>query len=44
MTIPREASASKDSPGFDVPMGAYDGAEVCDIVGLFFTVRVGKTG
>ena len=25
----------KSDPNFDVPMGAYDGAELCDIVGLF---------
>ena len=25
----------KNCPDFDVPMGSYDGADVCDIVGLF---------
>ena len=25
----------KDNPKFDVSMGAYDGAEVCEVVGLF---------
>ena len=34
----------KQSPEFDVPMGSYDGAEVCDIVGLFFTIRIEKIG
>ena len=30
-----EIWTKKENPDFDVPMGAYDGAEVCDIVGLF---------
>ena len=25
----------KDNPEFDVPMGAYDSAEVCELVVLF---------
>ena len=32
----------KNSPGFDVPMGGYDGAEVCDIVGLFLLSELEK--
>ena len=25
----------KDNPDFDVTMGSYDGAEVCELVGLY---------
>ena len=25
----------KDNPGFDVAMGSYDGADVCELVGLY---------
>ena len=32
----------KQSPEFDVPMGSYDGAEVCDIVGLFLLSELRK--
>ena len=32
----------KANPNFDVPMGAYDGAEVCDIVGLFLLSELEK--
>ena len=28
-------SVKKDIPDFDVTMGSYDGAEVCDLVGLY---------
>ena len=27
--------AEKDKPDFDVTMGSYDGAEVCELVGLY---------
>ena len=30
-----KAWAKKDNPDFDVPMGSLDGAEICEIVGLF---------
>ena len=30
-----EPWAKKDTPGFDVPMGAFDSAEVCELVGLY---------
>ena len=32
----------KKNPNFDVPMGSYDGAEVCDIVGLFLLAELEK--
>ena len=32
----------KSNPDFDVPMGAYDGAEVCDLVGLFLLAELKK--
>ena len=34
--------SKKQSPEFDVPMGSYDGAEVCDIVGLFILSKLEK--
>ena len=30
----------KNNPEFDVTMGAYDGAEVCELVGLFLLSKV----
>ena len=30
-----KAWIKKDNSSFDVTMGSYDGAEVCDLVGLF---------
>ena len=30
----------KNNPQFDVTMGAYDGAEVCELVGLFILSRL----
>ena len=32
----------KKNPDFDVPMGSYDGAEVCDICGLFLLAELSK--
>ena len=32
----------KSSPNFNVPMGSYDGAEICDIVGLFLLSELKK--
>ena len=29
-----------DSPMFNVPMGCYDGAEVCELVGLFILSKL----
>ena len=28
---------------FDVTMGSYDGAEICELVGLFILERLGET-
>ena len=30
----------KDNPSFDVTMGSYDGAEVCELVGLYILDRI----
>ena len=30
-----EVWVKKDNPGFDVTMGSFDGAEVCELVGLY---------
>ena len=35
-----ETWAKKDNSDFDVTMGAYDGAEVCELVGLFLLNRI----
>ena len=32
----------KTNPGFDVPMGGFDSAEICDLVGLFLLSELGK--
>ena len=32
----------KKSPGFDVPMGGFDSAEICDLVGLFLLSKLEK--
>ena len=32
-----------DSPMFDVTMGYYDGAEVCEMVGLFILNKISST-
>ena len=32
----------KNNPDFDVAMGAYDGAEVCDICGLYILAQIQK--
>ena len=36
----------KDNPEFEVPMGSYDGAELCELVSLYllhiFTKKFGK--
>ena len=37
-----ETWAKKDNRDFDVTMGAYDGAEVCELVGLFLLDKVKK--
>jgi len=37
-----ETWSKRDNPDFDVTMGAYDGAEVCELVGLFLLDRVKK--
>ena len=29
-------------PTFDVTMGSYDGAEICELVGLFILYRIGE--
>ena len=34
--------AKKQSPEFDVPMGSHDGAEICDLVGLFLLSELKK--
>ena len=31
------AWVKKDNPEFDVTMGSYDGAEICELVGLYCT-------
>ena len=36
--------AKKENPEFDVPMGAYDSAEICDLVGLFILSEIEKLG
>ena len=33
----------KDNSSFDVTMGSYDGAEVCELVGLFILNGLGNT-
>ena len=33
----------KDNSSFDVTMGSYDGAEVCELVGLFILSGLGNT-
>ena len=37
-----EAWVKKNNPEFDVTMGAYDGAEVCELVGLFLLNKIKK--
>ena len=32
----------KEGDIFDVPMGAYDGAEVCELVGTFLIEKIGE--
>ena len=32
----------KANPGFDVPMGGFDSAEICDLVGLFLLSELEK--
>ena len=32
----------KDNPGFDVTMGSYDGAELCELVGLYLLDLLAK--
>ena len=34
------AWVKKDHPLFDVAMGAYDGAEICELVGLYFVGQI----
>ena len=34
----------RDDPNFDVSMGSYDGAEICDICGLFLLAELEKLG
>ena len=36
------AWVKKDNPDFDVTMGAYDGAEVCELVGLFLLSQLSE--
>ena len=31
-----------DNPNFDFAMGSYDGAEVCELVGLFLLVELAE--
>ena len=33
----------RDSDPFDVTMGAYDGAEICELVGIFMLSLFSKT-
>ena len=37
-----EIWVKKDNPEFDVTMGSYDGAEVCELVGLFLLEKIRK--
>ena len=34
--------SKKSNPSFDVPMGAFDGAEICDICGLYILAQLDK--
>ena len=34
---------SKGDPNFDVTMGSYDGAELCELVGIYILHELGKT-
>ena len=38
-----DAWIKKDNSSFDVTMGSYDGAEVCELVGLFILNGLGIT-
>ena len=35
-----EVWVKRENPSFDVTMGSYDGAEVCELVGLFILDKV----
>ena len=37
-----EIWVKKDNPEFNVTMGSYDGAEVCELVGLFLLEKIRK--
>ena len=39
-----EAWKKKENPNFDVTMGSFDGAEVCEIVGLFLLHQMVENG
>ena len=38
----REPSVKKEGGSFDVTMGAYDGAEVCELIGIYMLYLIGK--
>ena len=38
----KEAWVKKDNDNFDVTMGAFDGAEICELIGLFLLNEIGK--
>ena len=37
-----EPWVKKEGGSFDVPMGAYDGAEVCELIGIYMLYLIGK--
>ena len=40
----KDVWVKKGQPDFDVPMGSFDGAEVCEICGLFLLQRISDSG
>ena len=40
----KDVWVKKNQPDFDVPMGSFDGAEVCEIVGLYLLHKISDSG